>query len=56
MLVAEIGFWGYMFYSNKLLVIMNLWGLDKYEHKRLDIRTYVFNYMITWKNLCWRGI
>ena len=34
---TESGIWDYMFYSNKLLVIINLWRLDQYDRKQAEI-------------------
>ena len=44
--VAESGFWGYMFDSNQLLMVMNFWGLDNYECKPSDRYIDVRSYMI----------
>ena len=38
--LTESGFWGYIFYSNRLLIVISLRGLDKYEHIWSERKTY----------------
>ena len=52
-LVSESGFGGYIFYSDQLFIIVNLWVLYKYERKQPDRQTDIQNYTIkSWNPWC----